>query len=169
LTVAGVPLNVTVLVPWVAPKFAPCTVTVEPAKPEFGETPLTLGGGITVKLNPLLVWVADVTTTLPRPVGAPTGTVTEIDVALQLVIFGAFVPLNVTVPEAPKLVPLMMTGVFAGPELGDTPVMFGKIVKGEVLLSTPPTVTTTLTLPAVAKAGTVTPIEVSVHVLTVAV
>ena len=91
------------------------------------------------------------------------------DVALQLVTFVAGVPLNVTVPEAPKLVPLIMTGVFAGPELGDTPVMFGRIVKGELLLSTPPTVTTTLTLPAVAKAGTVTPIEVSVHVLTTAV
>ena len=70
------------------------------------------------------------TTTLPRPVAAPTGTVTEMDVALQLVTFVAGVPLNVTVPEAPKLVPLMMTGVFAGPELGDTPVMFGRIVKG---------------------------------------
>jgi hypothetical protein len=52
--VATVPLNVTVLVPCEAPKFVPCTVTVEPGQPEFGETPVTLGGGTTVKLNPLL-------------------------------------------------------------------------------------------------------------------
>ena len=43
--------------------------------------------------------------------------------------------------------PLMITGVLAGPELGEIPVMFGSTMKGELLLSTPPTVTTTLTLP----------------------
>jgi hypothetical protein len=91
------------------------------------------------------------------------------EVGLHPVTFVAVVPLNVTVPEAPKLVPLMMTGVLAGPELGDIPLMFGSTMKGEVLLSTPPTVTTTLTLPAVAKAGTVTAMEVSVQVLTTAV
>jgi hypothetical protein len=53
-TVAGVPLNVTVLVPCEAPKLAPCTDTVDPACPWFGETLVMLGGGITVKLNPLL-------------------------------------------------------------------------------------------------------------------
>ena len=52
--IAGVPLKVTVLAPCEAPKFVPCTVTVEPAEPEFGETPLTFGAGTTVKLNPLL-------------------------------------------------------------------------------------------------------------------
>jgi hypothetical protein len=82
----------------------------------------------------------------------------------------AVVPLNVTVPcEELKVVPLMMTAVLAGPVLGDTPVMFGSTMKGELLLSTPPTVTTALTLPAVAKAGTVTAMEVSVQVLITAV
>ena len=85
-------------------------------------------------------------------------------------MFAAFVPLNVTVPwEEPKVVPLIMTGVFAGPEPGEMPVMFGRIMKGEVLLSTPPTVTTTLTLPGVPKAGTVTVMEVSVQLLIAAV
>jgi hypothetical protein len=32
-----VPLNVTILVPWVAPKFVPETVTNVPTTPEFGE------------------------------------------------------------------------------------------------------------------------------------
>src|SRR5215469_11572862 len=34
--VAGVPLNVTVLVPWVVPKFAPLIVTAVPTTPEVG-------------------------------------------------------------------------------------------------------------------------------------
>lgn len=52
--VAAVPLKVTVLAPWEAPRFVPWTVTVDPGNAEFGDTPVTLGGGITVKLNPLL-------------------------------------------------------------------------------------------------------------------
>lgn len=101
---------------------------------------------------------------------APTGTVSEIEVGLHPVMFAALVPLNVTVPwEEPKVVPLIMTGVFAGPEPGEITVMFGRTMKGELLLSTPPTVTTTLTLPGVPKAGTVTVMEVSVQLLIAAV
>jgi len=99
----------------------------------------------------------------------PTGTVTDIDVGLHPVMLAAFVPLNVTLScEEPKLVPLIITGVFAGPEPGDIPVMFGRTMKGNGLLSAPPTVTTTLTLLAVAKAGTVTTMEVFVQELTTA-
>jgi hypothetical protein len=36
VTVAGVPLNVTVLVPWADPKFVPVIVTVAPTAPEVG-------------------------------------------------------------------------------------------------------------------------------------
>src|SRR5260370_8873642 len=42
---AGVPLNVTVLVPCVAPKFVPVIVTAVPVGPDVGLTPLMLGVG----------------------------------------------------------------------------------------------------------------------------
>jgi hypothetical protein len=41
--VAAVPLNVTVLVPWVAPKVAPLIVTEVPTGPEVAERLLMLG------------------------------------------------------------------------------------------------------------------------------
>lgn len=53
--VPTVPLNVTVLLPWLAPKFAPAIVTDVPTTPDVGVRVLILGGGgITVKLMPLL-------------------------------------------------------------------------------------------------------------------
>ena len=55
VAVAAVPLNVTVLVPWVAPKFAPLIVTAAPTAPEFGVRLVMLGAGtVTVKLTALL-------------------------------------------------------------------------------------------------------------------
>ena len=53
--VPAVPLNVTVLVPWLAPKFAPAMVTEVPTTPDAGLRLVMLeGGGVTVKLMPLL-------------------------------------------------------------------------------------------------------------------
>jgi hypothetical protein len=92
--VAAVPLNVTVLVPCVAPKLVPVMVTEVPAGPEVGFRLVIVGGAVTVKLTPLLATPPTVTTTLP--VLAPLGTGTAILVALQLVGVAA-VPLNVTV------------------------------------------------------------------------
>jgi len=46
--VAGVPLMVTVLVPFVAPKFAPLIVTGAPTCALDGDSPVTLGGISTV-------------------------------------------------------------------------------------------------------------------------
>jgi len=91
---AGVPLKVTTLVPWVAPKFAPVIVTGAPTAAEDGETLLILGVGSTVNAAPALGKSFTVTTTLP--VVAPAGTITRIDVAVQLVGAAAR-PLNVTV------------------------------------------------------------------------
>ena len=51
--VALVPLNVTVLVPWVDPKFVPVIVTDVPTGPEVGDRLVMLGA--TVKETPLLV------------------------------------------------------------------------------------------------------------------
>ena len=73
----------------------------------------------------------------------------------------AVTPLNVTVLEpwlAPKLVPVIVTDVPTGPEVGDTVVIAGVTVKLAPLLGCPPTVTTTL--PVVAPAGTGTTILV---------
>ena len=52
--VPAVPLNVTVLTPWLAPKFAPAITTEAPMIPELGVRLVMLGGGVTVKLTPLL-------------------------------------------------------------------------------------------------------------------
>src|ERR1700676_4785025 len=93
--VPAVPLNVTVLLPWLAPKFAPAMITDVPTTPEVGFRLVMLGGGrVTVKLLPLLGCPPTVTTTLP--VVAPVGTGTLILEALQPVGVAA-VPLNVTV------------------------------------------------------------------------
>ncbi len=154
VTVAAVPLNVTVLVPWVDPKFVPVIVTAVPTGPEVGDTLVMLGLADTVKLTPLLATPPTVTTTFP--VVAPVGTDVARLVALQLVTVAA-VPLNVTllVPWVdPKFVPVIVTAVPTGPEVGDTVVMLGlaDTVKLTPLLATPPTVTTTF--PVVAPVGT---------------
>src|SRR3954463_16238638 len=93
--VAAVPLNVTVLVPCVAPKLVPVIVTDVPTGPLVGERLVSGGGGgLIVKVSALLATPPTVTTTLP--VVAPLGTGTRMLVADQLVGVAA-VPLNVTV------------------------------------------------------------------------
>jgi hypothetical protein len=52
--VAEVPLNLTVLLPWVAPKFVPVIVTDTPTAPDVGARLVILGAATTVKLFPLL-------------------------------------------------------------------------------------------------------------------
>src|SRR5881394_2532376 len=51
---AEVPLNATVLVPWVEPKPEPAIVSDAPAVPELGDRLLMLGLGSTVNDRPLL-------------------------------------------------------------------------------------------------------------------
>lgn len=149
--VATVPLNVTVLVPLVAPKLAPVIVTDVPAGPDVGLKLVMLGGNVTVKFTPLLTTPLIETTTFP--VVAALGTGAKICVSLQLVVL-AVVPLKlrtlVLVPTVgPKFVPLTVTAVPTGPDVGLMLVIFGGgvTVKGRPLLGTPPTVTTTLTEP----------------------
>ena len=124
--VAVVPLNFTVLVPCVAPKFVPVIVTDVPTAPDVGVRLVMVGGGtVTVKLTPLLATPPTVTTTLP--VVAPVGTGTAMLVALQLVGVAA-VPLNVTVLVpcvAPKFVPVIVTDVPTAPDVGVKLVMVG--------------------------------------------
>jgi len=126
VTVVAIPLNVTLLVPCVEPKFVPVIVTTPPTGPEVGFILEMLGGGATVKFTPLLAILSTVTTTFP--VVAAAGTVVVRLVAVQLITVAA-IPLNVTVLArcvAPKPVPLMVTTVPTGPELGvrlTTPTM----------------------------------------------
>src|SRR5271165_3478768 len=109
--VPAVPLNFTVLVPCVAPKFVPVIVTAVPTAPDVGFSAVMLGAGaVSVKFTPLLATPPTVTTTFP--VVATLGTATVMLVALQLVGVPA-VPLNVTVLEpcvAPKFIPVIVTG-----------------------------------------------------------
>jgi uncharacterized protein YjeT (DUF2065 family) len=154
--VAATPLNLTVLDPCVAPKFAPAIVTNAPTSPEVGLRLVMLGPGtVTAKLTPLLAAPPTVTTTLP--VVAPAGTGATMLAALQAVGVAA-TPLNVTVLVpcvAPKFAPLIVTDAPTNPDVGFRLVILGAgviTVKLTPLLAAPPTVTTTL--PVVAPAGT---------------
>jgi hypothetical protein len=164
---AAVPLNVTVLDPCVAPKFAPLTVTEAPTAPLVGERLVMLGADCTVNATPLLALPPTVTTTLP--VVAAAGTGTTMLVADQLVGV-AVVPLNVTVLApcvAPNVVPVIVTDVPTAPLVGARVVIFGVTVNATPLLALPPTVTTTL--PVVAAAGTGTTMLVADQLVGVAV
>ena len=77
---------------------------------------------VTVKFTPLLATPPTVTTIFP--VVAPAGTDVAMLVEVQLVVV-AGVPLNVTVPEDPRLVPVIVTAVPTGPEVVDRLVIFG--------------------------------------------
>jgi hypothetical protein len=127
--VAVVPLNLTVLVPCVVPKFVPVMVTEAPTVADAGFRLVMLGAEpVTVKLTLLLATPPTVTTTFP--VVAPVGTGVTMLVALQLVGV-AVVPLNVTVLVVPcvepKFVPVIVTDAPTTPELGLKLVMFGVV------------------------------------------
>jgi hypothetical protein len=156
------------LLPAVAPKAVPVTVTEAPTAPDVGDNPVIFG--LTVKGTPLLATLATVTTTLP--VVAPLGTGTTMEVALQLV-GAAVVPLNLTVLlplVVPKLAPMIVTEVPTTPEAGDSPVMLGPdadTAKLTPLLAAPATVTTTF--PVAAPLGTGATMEVELQLVGVAV
>src|SRR6266403_2194885 len=86
------PLNSTklALVPTVGPKFVPVTLTTVPMGPALGLTPLMFGGGVTVKIRPLLGIPPTVTTTFP--VFAPAGTDVSMLVSLQEVAVAGVPP-----------------------------------------------------------------------------
>ena len=169
VTVAIVPLNFTVLEPWLDPKFAPVIVTDAPTAPVVGERLVMVGPDTTVKLDPLLFTPLANTTTIP--VVAPLGTVVAMLVALQLVTVAA-VPLNLTVLEPwldPKFVPVMVTDAPTAPVVGERLVMLGAdtTVKLDPLLFTP--LANTITFPVVAPLGTVVAMLVALQLVTVAV
>jgi hypothetical protein len=149
-----VPLNKTVLLPCVVPKWDPLIVTTVPAGPAIGLRLLIVGDGVTVKLTPLLA--TDPTVAITLPVLAPEGTEVTRLVSLQLVGTTGM-PLKVTELnpfDAPKLLPLIVTGVPTGPEDGLKLAITGDTAKFKELLATPPTVTRTAEMPATAPTGT---------------
>jgi hypothetical protein len=161
IDVTVVPLNFTPPIPCVDPKFVPVIVTEAPNAPEVGDRLVSVGVARTVNDTPLVDTPLAVTTTLP--VVAPVGTTATIDVALQLVMEVAEVPLNFTPPvpcDEPKFVPVRVTEAPTAPEVGDKLVSVGvaSTVKESPLLATLLTVTTTL--PVVAPVGTVALIDV---------
>ena len=166
---ARIPLNVTMLVPWVDPKFVPVIVTDVPTEPEVTDKLVMLGAGVvTVKVTPLLAAPETVTTTFP--VVAPFGAGAMIWLILQLVGVVS-VPLNLTVLVpwvAPKFVPVIMTEVPIAPDVGDKPVMLGaaETVNVKQLLATPLTVT--MTQPVVEPVGTGTTMLVALQLVGVA-
>jgi hypothetical protein len=161
--VAVLPLKLTY--PGDVPKFAPVIVTGVPTGPDAGVRFVMLGEfEVTVKYATLLGTPQTLTTTLP--VVAPTGTKTWMLVGPQLVAGAAVVPLNFTVLEpwlAPKLDPVMVTGVPTGPLVGLKLVVTGAetTAKETLLLVSPPVWTTTI--PEVAPPGTVTTMRVGVQ------
>jgi hypothetical protein len=164
LTEAAVPLNVTVLVPWVAPKVVPVIVTAPPTGAEVIDRAVIFG--VMVKLTPELATPLAVTTMFP--VVAADGTVATMLESLQLFTEAA-VPLNVTVPVpwvAPNVVPVIVTDVPTLPALELREVMFGRTVKLKGVLETPPTVTTIP--PVVAPTGTGAVMLPALHVVGVA-
>jgi hypothetical protein len=109
----------------VEPKFVPVIVTGAPTAADAGDRMAMAGVGNTVNAAPTLAMPFTVTTTLP--VVAPAGTGATMVVAVQPV-GAAAMPLNVTVLVpwvAPKFVPLIVTGVPAALDGGDTLVMLG--------------------------------------------
>src|SRR5580704_13869532 len=161
VVLAAIPLKVTVPN---EPKFVPVIVTPVPTAPVFTER-FVMVGFSTVKLHPLLF--TPLANTTMFPVVAPEGTVTPMLPAAQLVTL-ASVPLKVTEPDNPKLAPVIVTAVPVTPLLVERPVIAGAetIVKIDPLLFTP---VFTTTFPVVAPVGTVTPMLVTLQLVTVAV
>src|SRR6267142_1560938 len=126
---------------------------------------------VTVKATPLLANLSTgpptVTTTLPLV--APNGTGTTMLVSLQLVHVPG-IPLNVTVlapTDAPKFVPVIVTEVPLGPDVGLRFVIVGVTTKFAGLLGIAATVTTMP--PVVAPAGTGAEMLVSLQIVGLAV
>ena len=161
--VAAVPLNVTVLVPCVAPNVVPVIVTDVATGPLVGESDVMAGG--TVKGKPLLI---NPTVTTTFPVTAAFGTGTTILVADQLVGVAVAPPILTTLAPlvAPNPEPVIVIGVPTGPLVGARFVKVGRTRYDTPLLGTPSTVTTTL--PVAAPVGTVTTMLVADQLVGVA-
>ena len=116
-----------------------------------------------MKFKPLLATPPTVTTTFP--VVAPAGTDVAMLVEVQLVVV-AGVPLNVTVPEDPKFVPVIVTAVPTGPEVGFRLIITGvttEIVSVRVAVPVPVALvalSVTVDVPAAVGVPEIIPVDV---------
>jgi hypothetical protein len=119
-------LNVTeVVVKPVPLKFVPLIVTEVPMGPEVGEKELMVGAGgaVTSKLDELVAVPPGVVTRI-FPSVAPEGTVAVILVE-EFTVKDADTLLNVTELTLTKFVPLIVTEVPTGPEVGENELIVG--------------------------------------------
>jgi hypothetical protein len=142
---ASLPLNFT---DDVSMKLAPLIVTVIPDGPLVGENEVIVGNGLKLELAAAPAGVV----TVILPVVASTGTVAVICIA-ELTVKVAFATSKTTAVVPRRLLPVNTTLVPAGPLVGESPVIFGKGMKGKLLLAVPPGVVTAI-FPVVASAGT---------------
>jgi hypothetical protein len=157
VNVEATPLKSTEVTP---AKFVPVMTTVCPTRPLVGENDVTVEPGVTVKSVALAAEPA-VFVTVIRPVVAPAGTVAVILVE-ELTVKVAETLLKRTAVTPVKFVPLMVTLVWGGPEVGVNDVMDGaEVTTKSVALVPVPTPFVTVILPVVAAFGTVAVIWVS--------
>jgi hypothetical protein len=149
---ASVPLNLTVLVPCVAPKLVPVIVTEVPTAPPLGLNEVIEGGGRTVNCV-LLVAVPPGVVTVKLPFAAPDGTVVLIWLSL-VTVNAAVVPANFTAVAPVKLVPVIVTTVPVPPLAGLKPLIVGT-TRNELGDETGPPWASMVIRPVVAKEGTV--------------
>jgi hypothetical protein len=155
---AAVPLNLTAVVPM---NPDPVIVTTVPTGPADGVSPEIAGTGdaVTVKADALAA-APPAFLTLISPVVAREGTVAVIWVS-ELTVNFAVMPLNVTVVAPVRFVPVIVTAVPTGPEVGEKSEIVGLVTaKLDALVAVPPDVVT-LIGPVVAPGGTLVAIDVS--------
>ncbi len=137
VTLAMVLLNVIILSVGLILKFVPLIVITAPTAPLIGVKLVMVGNASTVKLVALVIVIPLLVTDI-APVVAPDGTDVVMLVASEAVTV-ATVPLNFTMGEAPKSVPLIVTSVPGAPLSGVNELMagVGKTTKFELLIVTP--------------------------------
>jgi hypothetical protein len=142
-------------------------VTTVPTGPDVGEKLVRVGASRTTKGSRLIA-VPPEPVTLIGPVVAPAGTVAVIWVGLLTVNVAATPPKR-TAETSTKPLPVIVTTVPTGPEVGEKPVTMGvsRTTNGLLLVAVPPGVIT-LIGPVVAPAGTVAVICVGLLTVNVA-
>ncbi len=158
VTVATVPLNLTDVA---LPRSVPVIVTEVPTRPEVGLNDVM--PGVMVKFA-ALVPVPAAVVTLTFPVVAPAGTTATIWVAVLLLVVVADTPLNFTEVALDNVVPVMVTEVPTGPDVGKNDVTAGVTVKLVAEAGLVPPAVVTVILPVVAVAGTTATMDIAVFV-----
>ncbi|HYZ14633.1 MAG TPA: hypothetical protein VFA08_13655 [Actinomycetota bacterium] len=160
--VAATLLNVTAVAPV---KFVPVILTDVPTAPNVGANEVIVGAAIVklVRLDPVPPGVV----TLIGPLVAVVGTVAVICVAEFTVNVVAATLLNVTEVAPVKFVPVMVTDVPTGPDVGVNDVIVGQVVLATVKVGpeSVPSAFVTSTAPVVVPVPTTAVIDVPESIL----